>query len=194
MTTENKDNIAILSCGVFEKELRRVIGDRDIKLLPPYLHLYSAKLREALSRVLCELKKEYEKIVVVYGRCMPDIDQFLMEFDAKRIKGEHCLEIIGGDTFWKSINEVPGTYFLTPGYARSFREGMIEGMQLDKTPRIKDVLFRNYKRIVYLDSQVYGDMDDTARFIANYLGLPLHIERVGIFSFQNRLNEVMKRK
>lgn len=199
MGAEVKTKTVILTCSAFEKELRHICGDQEIVLLPSFLHIYPAKLRKALTRSLHTLKKEYQRIVVVYGCCLPDMDQFLSDLslsglDIQRISGEHCLEIIGGDAFWKKIKEIPGTYFLTPGYAKSFRQGMIEGMGLDKNPRMKEILIRNYKRVVYFDTLVYGDMDATVQDIADYLGLPLHIERVGLSSFKQRLNEVLQQK
>jgi len=116
---------------------------------------------------------------------------FLGQFNARRIRGEHCLEMVGGDRFWATIRECPGTYFLIPSWVVSFDAAMISGLGLGRDERLKKAMFRNYKQIVYFDTQVYNDSDGRAREIAAFLNLPLQVERVGLGALRGRLAEAL---
>ena len=94
----------------------------ELHFVKPLLHLYPGKLRSKLSEELEALKPVYDRIIVIYGQCLPEMDDFLAEYNAQRIEGEHCLEMIGGQRFWECLKENSGTYFLIPSWvARSLR-------------------------------------------------------------------------
>ena len=56
---------------------------------------------------------------------------------------------------------------------------------------MKDITFRNYKRVVYFDTLLYGNIDARVQGIAEWLELPLEIERTGVDELRNRLNEAI---
>jgi len=187
--------VAILSCGALAREVRHICEtggwQEELFFIPPLLHLYPARLRAALAERLSELQIGYDRTLVVYGQCMSDMDTFLAGFDARRIQGEHCLEMIGGDRFWSALEECPGTYFLIPSWTVSFDTAITEGLGLDKEPRMKEVMFRHYRQVVYFDTLLYGDIDDRVREIAAFLDLPLRIERVGVETLRDRLGAAL---
>jgi hypothetical protein len=186
---------AVLSCGSLAREVRYICENGplagELRFVKPLLHLYPAKLRSKLSEELEILKRAYDRIIVVYGQCLTEMDDFLSEYNAQRIQGEHCLEMIGGQRFWERLKENSGTYFLIPSWTASFSEAIVEGLQLDKEPRMKQIMFRNYQRVVYFDTLLYGNIDARVREIADWLELPLEIERTGVDELRSRLNEVI---
>ncbi len=70
----------ILSCGALAKELRHLTSHQAsmdaLVFVPPSQHLDPTRLRTELVRRLTLLKKKYEQIFVVFGLCLPDMDQY----------------------------------------------------------------------------------------------------------------------
>jgi hypothetical protein len=180
------------------RELDQIVRRRgwavEVQYLPPELHISPADLTQALGDRLARLRGQYDRIIVVYGRCAPDLDQLLEAFGAERVDGEHCYEIFGDEDFMALLKEQPGTYFLTDFLCRNFFSRAVPGLGLDRYPQLKQVFFRNYTRVVYLDTQTDGSLDDKARDIANYLGLPLLIVRVGTRGLERRLARTLERE
>lgn len=187
--------IAVLSCGALAREVRHICQSEQwphkLSFVSPLLHLYPAKLRAALADRLSALQYSFDRTLVVYGQCLPDMDGFLAPFNAYRVRGEHCLEMVGGERFWTIIAECPGTYFLIPSWTHSFDSAIVVGLGLDKEPRMKELMFRNYRQIVYFDTLLYGDLDHKVTEIAAFLNLPLRIERVGVEALHARLAEAL---
>lgn len=187
--------IAVLSCGALAREVRHICDNgslaEQLYFVEPLLHLYPAKLREALSEQLGSLQEQYEQTLVVYGQCLPDMEEYLAGYNARRIDGAHCLEMIGGNRFWEITRECPGTYFLIPSWTISFPQAIVKGLQLDKEPRMKNIMFRHYQKVVYFDTLLYGDIDARVREIAEWLELPLEIERLGVDVLRSRMTEAI---
>ncbi len=184
-----------MSCGALAREVRYICENgplsEELHFVAPLLHLQPARLRAKLSDELAALKQTYDRTIVVYGQCLTEMDDFLAAYNARRVQGEHCLEMIGGKRFWERLKESSGTYFLIPSWTASFSEAIVEGLQLDKEPRMKQIVFRNYKRVVYFDTLLYGNMDTRVQEIADWLELPLEIERTGVNELRSRLNEAV---
>ena len=189
--------IAVLSCGALAREVRHICENgplaEQLHFVKPLLHLYPAKLRGKLSEQLEALQQAYDRTIVVYGQCLPEMDEFLASYNAHRIQGEHCLEMIGGQRFWERLKENSGTYFLIPSWTSSFDEAIVQGLQLDKEPRMKQIMFRHYKRVVYFDTLLSGNIDTRVQEIADWLELPLEIERTGVDVLRSRLNLALEK-
>jgi hypothetical protein len=67
----------------------------------------------------------------------------------------------------------------------------VKGLQLDKEPRMKNIMFRHYQKVVYFDTLLYGDIDVRVREIAEWLELPLEIERLGVDVLRSRITEAI---
>ena len=55
---------------------------------------------------------------------------------------------------------------------------------------MKSLMFQNYTQVVYFDTLIYGEIDSRAKTIADYLNLPLRIERVGLTNILERIEEL----
>lgn len=189
-----RKNTLIISCGIFHKELMKIIGHNDWKFdvvfLEPLLHLDSKKLNDKLNKKLERFDGKYDRKIVVYGKCSPDIDEICSKHGAERIRGEHCPEILLGERFWELMREESGTYYLTPLLCKNFKQMVIKGTLIDDYPRLKNLYFHNYKRVVYIDTGL-EDLDEKAIDISVYLSLELMIERPGVENIEERLREVL---
>lgn len=185
---------ALVACGSLKQLLEAIMGEEwkeHIYYLPQILHLNPDKLHQALDKLLARVCPQYHQVIVVYGKCASDIDGLVRRHGAIRVPGELCYEMFAGETFFQLLREVPGTYFLTEDLCHNFNKLVIKPLHWDENPKIKDLMLKNYRRVVFLDTITGGTLDEQARQIADYLGLPLEVKRVGLDNFRQRLQEVL---
>ncbi len=187
-------NILLLACGSLRRELEEVLRRRQwavkVEYLPPDLHMSPEDLAQAIERRLETVRAQYDRVVVVYGRCAPGLDEVLERYGAERLAGEHCYEVLADGRFMTLLREEPGTYFLTDFLCQNFRR-VIKGLGLDRHPDLKKVYFRHYTRVVYLDTGTHGRLEDKAKEIADYFCLPLTTIQVGVSGLEKRLARLL---
>lgn len=81
------------SCGIFKKELIKIIKYNecifDLVFLDPSPYLDRRKLNDMLNKKLEKFAGKYDKKIVIYGKCSPEIDKICSKYGAERIKEEH---------------------------------------------------------------------------------------------------------
>ena len=185
---------AVIICGALGSEVKDIVDRRrwevDIYGLSALLHLYPSRIVTELREKLTALKPLYDRLVVVYGDCgtAGRLDPLLDEFDAARVPGPHCYEMLAGaELFEKVAEEKPGTFFLTDWLVRNFDRAVVRGLGLDRYPDLKEMLFGNYESVLYLRQVPNPRLAERATAIASYLGLPLEIRDVGLGELEERL-------
>ena len=178
--------VTLVVCGILEPELTHVLNRIKIPVrtvfLPPELHKYPSRLKEELESNLRNIEGLKG---VLYGKCFPGIDNMCKKYNASRIEGDTCYEMVAGSTFSRLLKEEPGTYFLLPTLCQKFEE-LTEGTGIID---MRSVFFKNYKRCVYLDTGVGNQ--PTCRSVADMLGLPFYKEYVGLTSFEKKLKDLL---
>ncbi len=168
-------SIRIIACGVFRDALRHIEPQRfhqnvTITYINPYLHNYPQKLKEEILYQIHLAKKAGDKILCLYGRCYPDLDDHLCEMGIPRVPGEHCYEILlESKRFHALIDEEAGTYFVEKDLILNFHEYCIQPLELDD-PLMRGIFFQHYKRLVYIrqpfDSErITPDFHDISQFL-----------------------------
>jgi hypothetical protein len=168
-------SIRIIACGVFRDALRHIEPQRfhqnvTITYINPYLHNYPQKLKEEILYQIHLAKKAGDKILCLYGRCYPDLDDHLCEMGIPRVPGEHCYEILlESRRFHALIDEEAGTYFVEKDLILNFPEYCIQPLELDD-PLMRGIFFQHYKRLVYIrqpfDSErITPDFHDISQFL-----------------------------
>lgn len=187
-------SILLLACGSLRRELEEVLRRHDwtveVEYLSPDLHMSPQDLASAVESRLGQVRHRYERVVVIYGRCAPGLDDILERYAAERLPGEHCYEVFGDGQFTALLREEAGTYFLTDFLCQNFA-CVITGLGLDRYPRLKKTYFHNYTRVVYLDTGTADGLEEKALEIAAYLELPLLVVRVGVEGLERRLLQVI---
>lgn len=187
----------LVTCGALGSEVKEIAERRgwdvDIHGLSAYLHLYPHRIVTELDAKLRELRPRYDRLVVVYGDCgtAGRLDPVLDELGAARVPGPHCYEMFAGAEFERTMDERPGTFFLTDWLVRNFERAVVRGLGLDRHPDLKPVLFGNYEALLYLRQVPNPRLAEKAEQIATYLGLPLEIRDVGLGELESRLAELV---
>ena len=185
---------ALVICGALGPDVKAIIDRRgwevDVFGVSALLHLYPSRIVDELRDKLRALRPRYRNLVVVYGECgtTGKLEPLLDEVGAVRIPGPHCYEMYAGkDLFARVTEDRPGTFFLTDWLVRNFDRAVVKGLGLDRHPDLRSVLFGNYEAVLYLRQVPNTRLADRAQAIADYLGLPLEIEDVGLGELEDRL-------
>lgn len=79
----------------------------------------------------------------------------------------------------KLQNRKLGSFYLTDYLVRAFDTLIMEGMGLNKYPEMRDLMFGNYKRLVYLAQVDDPELDRQAEAAAEKLGLAYEKVKTG---------------
>lgn len=188
---ERYGRTTLIVCGAIAKEVRDLAQRRgwqiDLRALPASHHM---EPRLILRDVEAQIQKlhNHTRIVVGYGFCgAHGLDELLARYGATRIPGPHCYEMFAGQDFDRMMAEERGTFFLTDFLVKAWRRLVVEWWHLEDRPKLKRILFRHYARVIFLNTQPDPALQQRAQMIADDLGLPLEIRRVGYGNLERRL-------
>jgi hypothetical protein len=190
--------IAFIVCGALAREvleIKQKYGwEADILGVPSLLHNNPENITPAVLQRIQQAKKEYKRIIVVYGDCgtSGELDSLLEREGVKRVSGPHCYEMYANGKFEELMDGTPGTFFFTDYLVRSFDHLVLEGLGIDKHPQLRDDYFKNYSQIVYLAQHDDPDLRERARWAADQLDLPLEIKQTGYGLLEKRLVELVE--
>ena len=173
--------ILLIGCGALAKEVSLAISrggwpNMELVCLPADLHNRPAEIPDAMRDKIREARVsgKYSTIVALYGDCGTGgaLDKVLEAEGVERISGAHCYEFYSGSQAFFAMNdEEPGSFYLTDYLVRFFDRLVVRGLGLDHYPHLRDVYFRNYRRVVHLAQGDDPDLEEKARAAAQRLGL-----------------------
>jgi hypothetical protein len=187
----------LITCGALAREIvaltRANEWDRmQITCLPAHLHNDPEKIPEGVRARIREGRERYEKIYVLFADCGTggQLDKVLEEEGVERILGNHCYEVFAGASGFEDIvASEPASFFLTDFLVRHFDRLIIEGMGIDRHPKLKKVFFGKYKRLVYLAQRPDDELVAKAEEAAETLGLELEMRVTGLGGYETFLTE-----
>ena len=189
-----RSRTALVICGALGREVKQIVDRRgwdvDVFGVSALLHLYPSRIVAELRDRLRRLRPDYDHLVVVYGECgmTGKLEPVLEEFGAVRLRGPHCYEMLAGEErFAELMDARPATFFLTDWLVRNFERAVVRGLGLDRHPDLKPMLFGNYEAVLHLRQAPHPHLAAKAAAIAEYLGLPLEVEDVGLGELEDRL-------
>ena len=187
-----------IACAALGREVKDIIRkhgwDAEFEAIDARLHMEPGKIGPAVEQRLKKTQGKYDRTVVVYGHCGAfDLDDILKKYGAVRPLGPHCYEMFGGEEFARAMEEEPGTFILTDYLVHAWDKFVVKGLKMDKHPELQQLLFGNYRRMVYF-SQEEGDeaLQAGAWEIAASLGLELEVRHTGYGDLERRLVAIME--
>lgn len=186
--------IFILSCGVFEPELDKVLKEIknekkfkeniEVKYLPFGLHTNLDKLKSEIISNLDQLKSY--KVILLYGsKCHYMFHNFLKDYDnVITFNDSNCIELIIKSDDKKNIIDDKNLY-ITSGWVLKFDE-------LNKFINAVDSYdirqqYGQYKNIIIGNTKVCKFTDDIIFDLFDKIQVPIEIEDVDINIFKNKL-------
>ena len=190
--------LAIVVCGALAREIREIAArhgwDADLVTIPALDHLSPKKIVTDVEQELEALDGRYERIVVAYGDCgtFGALDRVLERFGAVRTAGPHCYEMFGGSELAAEAEQRLGTFFLTDWLVRNWERAVVDGLGIGRFPYLKDTYFDHCTDVLYLRQANEPSLEDKAREIAGFLGVPLVIRDVGLGDLERRLIDLVE--
>ncbi|MEM8497036.1 MAG: DUF1638 domain-containing protein [Pseudomonadota bacterium] len=179
MANAQTAQVLIIACGALAHEIQQIKklnswNHIELTCLPAELHntpdLIVGKLREKIHKA----RSKYSHIYIGYGDCGTGghIDQLCEEEGIDRLPGAHCYSFFAGEAAFNEIAEQElGTLYLTDYLAQNFERIIISGFKLDKHPELREMMFSNYRRVVYLSQREAPELIEKAKQAAHYLEL-----------------------
>ena len=188
MVTATK-RIGIIYCETLDAEIRAVSKRFPeityLKSMPWGLHIEPDRLLEDVRKEIIEAQEQVDAIVLGYGRCQA-MDRLGKDFEVPvlRPQAEDCIGVLlGQDRYEEELRQMPGTWFLSPGWTRMGTEFVFHELQINRIGR-KDIeplqlarrMLDGFTRALYIDMNLDAGEDELegkARKIADDLGLCL---------------------
>lgn len=174
-----KASVLVIACGALAREIidiNKLNGWSHVAVtcLPANLHNRPDQIPGRLRDKIRSNKEKFETIAVAYADCGTGgmIRKVVEEEGATMMAGPHCYSFFAGaETFDEIAEQELGTFYLTDYLARHFETLIVKGMGLDKYPGMRDMMFGNYKRVVYFAQIEDPEVDRLAEAAAERLGL-----------------------
>ena len=186
----------IIACAVFKPALehlqikKRYPGIR-ITYLPSNLHLRPQGLKDRLKEEVRSAQEKGERVVVLYGECFPDMEEFCLQEGVVKVPGSYCYEmLLGTERFKELIEEMAGTYFAERDLILNFQEYCVTPLELHDE-EMRKYCFDNYTRLLFVQQPEDQDMGPMASEVADFLGLSLDISEADYSYLDRRLSELL---
>lgn len=176
----NSQKVRVIACGAIAHEVLAVCKQQglehiDLQCLPAIWHIRPEKIAPAMREKIGEARQEgFEQIFIGYGECgtRGEIDRICAEEGLQRLPGPHCYAFFTGtEKFLADCGDEITSFYLTDLITRQFEAFIIEPLKLDKHPELREMVFGNYEKLVYLAQTDNSELDKKAQWAADYLGL-----------------------
>jgi hypothetical protein len=170
---------ALIACGALAREILQIIRMNQLEhlalyCLPAKYHNTPNLICDAIEAKIHALQDDFDHFLIAYGDCGTGgaLDRLCQKYNITRIDGAHCYSFFAGaDVFDQLQEQEIGTFYLTDYLARHFDQLIMEGMGLNRYPEMRDMLFGNYTKLVYLAQSDDKALDKMAQEAAEKLQL-----------------------
>lgn len=179
MTALGDGRVLLLACGALAREILALKAANgwthmDLQCLPANLHLYPDRIPDAVEKAVITARSRYGQIFVVYADCGTGglLQARCDALGVEMVPGPHCYSFFdGNDAFAARSDDEMTSFYLTDFLVRQFDAFVWKPMGLDRHPQLRDMLFGNYERLIYLAQTEDPALDALAEDAAARLGL-----------------------
>jgi hypothetical protein len=172
-------SVLVIACGALAREivaLKRLNRweHLDLQCLPAKLHLWPDRIPDAVEAAVAEARPRYGRIFVAYADCGTGglLEARCAALGVEMIAGPHCYSFFDGNEAFAARGDAEmTTFYLTDFLVRQFDAFVWRPMGLDRHPELRDMLFGNYRSLVYLAQTDDPALDAEAARCAGRLGL-----------------------
>ena len=179
LAPQRAGRILLIACGALAHEILALKAANgwthiDLQCLPANLHLWPDRIPPAVEAAVAEARGRYETVFVVYADCGTGghLQQKCRELGVEMVAGPHCYSFFEGNAvFAERADSEFDAFYLTDFLVRQFDAFVWRPMGLDRHPELRDMYFRNYRKLVYQAQVNDPALDVKARDCAARLGL-----------------------
>jgi len=184
----------VICCGAVAREITAIVRRNGwkhmrVQCLAPELHNDPQRLLDGVRARIRNDRERFDRLIVLYSDCGTGggMQKMLDEEGVEGIGGAHCYEMFAGSAFPSIIAEEPGCFFLTDFLARNFERLVFKGLGLDRYPKLRDVYFGHYKKVVYLAQSRDPELRAKAEAAAESIGLAFEFRYTGFGDYESFL-------
>ncbi|MGR3759172.1 DUF1638 domain-containing protein [Roseobacteraceae bacterium NS-SX3] len=180
--------ILLIACGALAREILDIkaksgLDHLDLTCLPAKLHLYPDQIIEAVEGAVAKHSKAYDQIYVVYADCGTGggLERKCAELGVEMVPGPHCYSFFESNATFAERAEAGEVtaFYLTDFLVKQFDAFVWRPMGLDKNPELRDMIFGNYTKLVYLSQTENPALVEKARDCAARMGLAFEHRHTG---------------
>lgn len=185
---KRRAELGILACGILRDELEAVLRARALHLPVFYLGAtpcmdyvtFPLRLRSALERA----RTQCQRLLVVIGRCHPEVDEIIAALPAQRLPIDNCFDaLLGGCA--REIARERRAFFTTPTWLKHWRRALEKGLHWQEVDARQNL--GHNQRILLLDAGVTPFSDEEILDLFDYTQLPVETLPVDLEEFARLL-------
>ncbi len=190
------EKVHVIACGAIAREILAVktlnaLDHLTLECLPAIWHVWPEKIAPALREKIAEARAAgHDNIFIGYAECgtQGEVDRICREEGIERLSGPHCYAFFSGtEKFLAECENEFTAFYLTDLITRQFEAFVIEPLKLDRHPELRDMVFGNYTKIVYLAQTQDAELQAKAKWAADYLKLDYEYRFTGYGDLQPEL-------
>jgi hypothetical protein len=196
------EKVHVIACGAIAREILAVkalngLEHLTLECLPAIWHVHPQKIAPALREKIAEARAAgHDNIFIGYAECgtQGEVDRICVEDGITRLSGPHCYAFFTGtEKFLAECESEFTAFYLTDLITRQFEAFVIEPLKLDRHPELRDMVFGNYTKIVYLAQTEDAELQAKAKWAADYLKLDYEYRFTGYGDLQPELVSAARR-
>lgn len=190
--------VRVIACGALANELTALKeannwAHLDIACLPAKLHHQPKNITPRVEQAIHQAREDgFEEILIGYGDCGTGglLDALLEKEQVVRLPGSHCYEFFSTTpAFTEMAKAELGTFYLTDFLARHFDFFVWQMLGLDRKPKLRDIYFEHYTKVMYLAQTENQDLVNRAKAASEKLGLEYDYHFTGYGDLQTSLSQ-----
>ena len=172
-------SVLVIACGALAREILALKAANgwthiDLQCLPASLHLRPDRIPAAVEAAVGQGRGRYDRVFVAYADCGTGglLEARCAALGVEMIAGPHCYSFFDGNEAFAARGDAEmRAFYLTDFLVRQFDAFVWRPMGLHRHPELRDMLFGNYERLVYLAQTEDEGLDAEAARCAARLGL-----------------------
>ena len=174
-----RGRVLVIACGALAREILALKAlnrweNLDLQCLPANLHLRPDRIPDAVEAAVADARDRYDRVFVAYADCGTGglLAARCEALGVEMIAGPHCYSFFDGNAVFAARGDDEMlAFYLTDFLVRQFDAFVWRPMGLDRHPELRDMLFGNYRSLVYLAQTDDPALDAEAARCAGRLGL-----------------------
>ncbi|MDR3076345.1 MAG: DUF1638 domain-containing protein [Synergistaceae bacterium] len=187
--------LCVLSCGIFQPELERMLPEvlrelnlsTEVEYVPPALHVDYKKLADGISGGLENFKGR--DVVLLFGSmCHPKMPELAAGSRAPYFKEGNCIDVLLSPERKRELEKYGKVFYMTAGWLKYWRDIFQAGMSWDPIDARINMGF--YNQVVVLDSGVCEISDEDLLEFFEFTQVPVEVEPITLEHFKKKLTDI----
>ena len=165
---------SLIACGILKAEVEAALSQRGLSApvfyLAPAPCVEPKALLRQLRTLLDRAAQVSDDIVVLIGRCHPELDEILASYPARRATINDCFDALLGEER-KLIDRESNTFYTSTAWLDHWQRALRRSMQWGQVDARQN--FGHYDRILLLDAGLKPVPDEKILEYFDYLQVPV---------------------